>query len=524
MNITGIYSTSTRIDKPSAAKTQQSQDQGALESFNKIFQGAARRAETQSDRKVTRQDPQAPVEKAEADEKSEAKKKSESCENEACDPSNDPALAQAAANPAQEPVENRANPDDGGDTDAPRIVAETSDSAGESVDSEFTRALHAQQEQDAAELNAEDQAQADAPNASEDQASSVDWGGLKPELEVETASEEPIIQHTTKSRQPQPEDVIKELQTRPVATIKSSSPIQTAAQAKAQAEDDQPVQASVTVDQDQEPELQASVKPVTTAQTQSQNGDPNAWTDQSAPKPGINHSDAGKQKQTHAEFQAELRAKSPVAETAVAVTANVAGAADSAALEAQNAAALAAAWGSARSNESSQHASALSPAAQTAQGAHPQPELSEADQNRVAEQAMRGIKSVMNQKGGTLTLRLNPPDLGELKIRVELGNNAIRAQFEASNEHVANLLQRRMDSLRSSLESHGLRVDQLQAHSAGPLGGILNQTGDQQAGEDGRSKGNFQQGGGGFSQGAGQQNQQQQQQPDFKRELLNLVA
>jgi flagellar hook-length control protein FliK len=153
----------------------------------------------------------------------------------------------------------------------------------------------------------------------------------------------------------------------------------------------------------------------------------------------------------------------------------------------------------------------------------PRQELSEADQQRLAEQALRGLKSVVNQRGGSLTLRLNPPDLGELRIRVELSPHAIRAQFEASSPQVASMLQRQMDTLRTALESQGLRVDHLQAQSPTAPAPTWQGAGEQAAGEDGQSKGMYQQQGG--DQDAHSRRQDERDSPGkFERELLNLVA
>jgi flagellar hook-length control protein FliK len=142
----------------------------------------------------------------------------------------------------------------------------------------------------------------------------------------------------------------------------------------------------------------------------------------------------------------------------------------------------------------------------------------ENDPARVAEQAARALRSVVNQKGGSVVLRLTPPQLGELRVRVEMEGGVVSAKFEVANDQVRSLLQEHMGSLRTALEGQGLSVQQLQVQTTPSA-----QPSEQQqnsASDDGRSRGQYQQPGG---SGGERENTKEQRRQAFEQ-ALNLVA
>ena len=68
---------------------------------------------------------------------------------------------------------------------------------------------------------------------------------------------------------------------------------------------------------------------------------------------------------------------------------------------------------------------------------------------------------MMNQRGGVMNLRLDPPELGELRIQMALGRGSVSATFEASNEQTQAMLNKNLSALRTALESQGLTVERL---------------------------------------------------------------
>ncbi|MFA7237466.1 MAG: flagellar hook-length control protein FliK [Phycisphaeraceae bacterium] len=169
--------------------------------------------------------------------------------------------------------------------------------------------------------------------------------------------------------------------------------------------------------------------------------------------------------------------------------------------------------------------------------------LSDAEAQQVLQQALGSVRTMSatgpgpgrspgSGHGGTVTLRLNPPELGALRIAVRMDGPTLSATFEASSATVSSLLEGQMHALRSALERVGLSVDQLNVQGPSPLPmpvgpgqgahfGSAQQQMNQSA-SDGRSRGWM--GDGGRSPGRRQPGQNQGTSPGFQRELLNLVA
>ncbi|MDH3585136.1 MAG: flagellar hook-length control protein FliK, partial [Phycisphaerae bacterium] len=97
------------------------------------------------------------------------------------------------------------------------------------------------------------------------------------------------------------------------------------------------------------------------------------------------------------------------------------------------------------------------------------PDLAETqvESQRVAEQALKGLRSVMGRRGGNVTLQLHPRELGSLRIQVQMEAGVVRAQFIAANDSSQSLLQQQLGTLRAALQAQGLVVDQLSVQSSG---------------------------------------------------------
>ncbi|MHC5113482.1 MAG: flagellar hook-length control protein FliK [Planctomycetota bacterium] len=83
------------------------------------------------------------------------------------------------------------------------------------------------------------------------------------------------------------------------------------------------------------------------------------------------------------------------------------------------------------------------------------------DDARVTGRVMRGLATMVNQRGGAMSMRLSPPELGALRVQMTITQGTVSAQFTAATEQAQSLLSRNLASLRSSLESHGLNVERL---------------------------------------------------------------
>lgn len=115
---------------------------------------------------------------------------------------------------------------------------------------------------------------------------------------------------------------------------------------------------------------------------------------------------------------------------------------------------------------SAQHAQAK-PAAGAAD--HPQqqnvaPEVRFAEDNH--DNIVSGVRGQLMPNGGTMRIRLDPPELGPLAVTVRLRNGVMEASFEASSDEAAKLLSHSLGSLKTSLESQGVNVERLHVQQA----------------------------------------------------------
>ncbi|MEQ8769929.1 MAG: flagellar hook-length control protein FliK [Phycisphaerales bacterium] len=73
----------------------------------------------------------------------------------------------------------------------------------------------------------------------------------------------------------------------------------------------------------------------------------------------------------------------------------------------------------------------------------------------------RGLASVLKAGGGTVTLKLTPEALGQVKVELNLKNGVANAKFEAATESARRLLTENMSTLREALEAKGVRVERM---------------------------------------------------------------
>lgn len=71
------------------------------------------------------------------------------------------------------------------------------------------------------------------------------------------------------------------------------------------------------------------------------------------------------------------------------------------------------------------------------------------------------IKADFKSEGGEVRMELHPESLGHLKIEIKVEGGVIRANILTENAMVKDTIDSNLSMLRSSLEEHGLRIDQL---------------------------------------------------------------
>ena len=74
---------------------------------------------------------------------------------------------------------------------------------------------------------------------------------------------------------------------------------------------------------------------------------------------------------------------------------------------------------------------------------------------------LRGLTATLNQRGGVLTMRLDPPDLGQLRIQMSIVKGIVTANFQVQTPQAQALLERSLATLRSALQGQGLTVERL---------------------------------------------------------------
>lgn len=121
----------------------------------------------------------------------------------------------------------------------------------------------------------------------------------------------------------------------------------------------------------------------------------------------------------------------------------------------------------------------------------PLPDTGSAQNNATMARVVRGLQGALHQNGGSVTLRLFPPELGFVRIELEVTDGIVRAQLLAENRSVQSLLQQQMGHLHNALESHGLSVDRLEVQTLQQNSSSFNPDQSDDPVDDGRSRGQF---------------------------------
>ena len=69
------------------------------------------------------------------------------------------------------------------------------------------------------------------------------------------------------------------------------------------------------------------------------------------------------------------------------------------------------------------------------------------------------VRMMLQEGGGTARIQLEPPQLGELKLRLTITNDSIRLSVLTEKPVVAELFTRHLPELRQALELQGLQVE-----------------------------------------------------------------
>ncbi len=114
-----------------------------------------------------------------------------------------------------------------------------------------------------------------------------------------------------------------------------------------------------------------------------------------------------------------------------------------------------------------------------------------------AARITRGIENAVKQRGGSLTIRMSPPDMGIVKLELEMKGGAVTARLQAEHDSVRQMLTQKITQLHSALEGQGLQVDKLTVQTMDNSSASSFNEHQEEAMADGRSKGQAGRGGSG---------------------------
>ncbi len=84
------------------------------------------------------------------------------------------------------------------------------------------------------------------------------------------------------------------------------------------------------------------------------------------------------------------------------------------------------------------------------------------------DQVVTSVRTQSLAGGGTMNVRLDPPELGALQVAVKMVEGRFTATFTTDNEQATQLLSHSLQHLKSSLESSGVTVDRIEVRQAAP--------------------------------------------------------
>lgn len=90
------------------------------------------------------------------------------------------------------------------------------------------------------------------------------------------------------------------------------------------------------------------------------------------------------------------------------------------------------------------------------------------DDAQATSNVVRGMSALVNQRGGVMHMRLEPPELGQLRVQMTIARGTVSAQFHAATAQAQQVLERNMTTLRTALERHGLTVEKITVHTQQP--------------------------------------------------------
>jgi flagellar hook-length control protein FliK len=83
-------------------------------------------------------------------------------------------------------------------------------------------------------------------------------------------------------------------------------------------------------------------------------------------------------------------------------------------------------------------------------------------ESQIFDQVVTRMSGSFNGESGRMVLRMQPAELGSLKLELMVEGDRIRANLQAQSQQVQEVLERNLPQLRSALAEQGLKIDQFQ--------------------------------------------------------------
>jgi len=91
-----------------------------------------------------------------------------------------------------------------------------------------------------------------------------------------------------------------------------------------------------------------------------------------------------------------------------------------------------------------------------------QPTPTHVKESKVTDQIVRGARFLSREGANQITLRLDPPELGEITIRLSSTGKSLTGEIRVESRMVQDIVNRNLAVLRDSLSGQGIKVDTLQ--------------------------------------------------------------
>lgn len=85
-------------------------------------------------------------------------------------------------------------------------------------------------------------------------------------------------------------------------------------------------------------------------------------------------------------------------------------------------------------------------------------------QHSTVPQFIKGVEGMIHQGGGKMTVRLSPPDLGEVQVEVTTRGNRVEIEMRSESEVTKTVLESRLSDLKNSIQAQDLVLSKMEVH------------------------------------------------------------